>query len=178
MAERQRHGKRIAAVEHALAATEAAEHRRLQDLGERGDFRGLVLRAATDHGHGIFRGGEALRRVTQRILVDGWLLNGERIAQGDVTRLAPHIDRTFERSGTWPAGRHRAECLGDHARRRFGIRNQGGVVDQARNDAGLIVDLVQLSELPADIAIRNLSDQREHGRIHRVGRQQCGTRIE
>ena len=52
------------------------------------------------------------------------------------------------------------------------------MVDQPRNDAGLIVDLMQLPELAADIAIRDLSDQRQHRRIHRIGGQQRGARVE
>ena len=52
------------------------------------------------------------------------------------------------------------------------------MVDQPRNDAGLIVDLVQVPKLAADIALRDLSDQRQHRRIHRVGGQQGGARVE
>ena len=52
------------------------------------------------------------------------------------------------------------------------------MVDQARNDAGLIVDLVQLPKLAADVAIRNLPDQRQHRRVHRVGGQQRGACVE
>ena len=55
-----------------------------------------------------------------------------------------------------------------------GAADQRRVVDQARNDAGLIVDLVQVPELAADIGVGNLPDQRQHRRVHRIGGQQRG----
>ena len=48
------------------------------------------------------------------------------------------------------------------------------MVDQPRDDAGLVVDLVQVPELAADIALRDLPDQRQHRRVHRIGGEQRG----
>ena len=52
------------------------------------------------------------------------------------------------------------------------------MVDQARDDAGLIVDLVQMAELAADIGVGDLADQRQHRRVHRIGGEQRGRGVE
>ncbi len=178
VAERQRDGERIAAVEHALAATETAQHGRLQHLGKQRHLRRSILRAAADHDQRIFRGTQAFDGIAQRVFVDRRLRDGQGIDGRHVSRLAPHIDRAFECGRSRPAGEHRAECFGDHARRGFGVRNERRMIDQPRDDAGLIVDLVQLPELASDIAGGNLADQCQHRRIHRVGGQQRGGRVE
>ena len=46
------------------------------------------------------------------------------------------------------------------------------MIDQPRDDAGLVADLVQMAELAADIALGNLPDQRQHRRVHRIGGEQ------
>ena len=46
------------------------------------------------------------------------------------------------------------------------------MIDQPFDDAGLVADLVQMAEVFADIAIGDLSDQRQHRRIHGESREQ------
>ncbi len=89
VAERQRHGERVAAVEYALATAESAQHGRLQQFGERGDLGRGILRAAADHDHRVLRRGKPLCGIAERILVDCRLL--ERAA-----------DRTTQRSPACP----------------------------------------------------------------------------
>ena len=43
------------------------------------------------------------------------------------------------------------------------------MIDQPRDDAGLIADFVQMAEAAADRALRDLADQRQHRRVHAVG---------
>ena len=95
-----------------------------------------------------------------------------------LARLAPHVDGAFERGRAGPSRRHRAERLRHHARRRRRIGHQRRMIDQARQDAGLVVDLVQVAEFAADVAVRDLPDQRQHLRVHRIGGEQRGRRIE
>ena len=52
------------------------------------------------------------------------------------------------------------------------------MIDQPGDDAGLVADLVQVAEAAADRGRRNLPDQRQHRRIHAVGGEQRGGRIE
>ena len=52
------------------------------------------------------------------------------------------------------------------------------MIDQPGNDAGLVVDLVQVPKLAADVAIRDLPDQRQHRRVHRIRGQQCRACVE
>ena len=179
VAERQRHGERIAAIEHALAAAEAAQHRRLQHLGQRGDLGRSILRAAADHDQRIFRRAEALGGIAQRVLVDRGLLDRQRVARrrprrglpqtliGHSSAAGPGRPVTIARNAS-ATMRGAASALGDQRR----------MIDQPRDDAGLIVDLVQLAKLAADVAIGNLPDQRQHRRIHRIGGEQRGDGIE
>ncbi len=53
-----------------------------------------------------------------------------------------------------------------------------GVIDQPRDNAGLVADLVQMTEAAADRRRRNLPDQRQHRRIHAIGGEQRRAGIE
>ena len=177
VAERQRHAQRIAAVEHAAAAA-IAEHRRLQHGGERGDFLGGVLRAAAAHDHRIFRGAEELRRLADRGLVELGL--GARAAAAAATTgpgLAPDVDRALQR-GRARAGRSPSTRIAsrDEPRRLLGLADQRRIIDQPREDAGLVADLVQMAEVAADVGVGDFADQRQHRRVHRIGGEQRGRR--
>ncbi len=52
------------------------------------------------------------------------------------------------------------------------------MIDQPRDDAGLVADLVQLAEAAADRAMRNLSDDRQDRRVHAVSGEQRRAGIE
>ena len=52
------------------------------------------------------------------------------------------------------------------------------MIDQPRDDAGLIADLVQMPMAVADRRRRDLPDQRQHRRIHAIGGEQRGAGIE
>ena len=45
-------------------------------------------------------------------------------------------------------------------------------VDQPRDDAGLVADFVQMRQAAADVALRDLTDEREHRGVHAVGGQE------
>ena len=66
--------------------------------------------------------------------------------------------------------------LGDQPRRLLGLPDQRGIIHQPLDDAGLVADLVQVPEMPADIGVGNFADQRQHRRIHRIGGEQGGAR--
>ena len=51
------------------------------------------------------------------------------------------------------------------------------MIDQPRDDASLIADLVQMSLALADCGRRDLPDDCEHRRIHSIGGEQCGAGI-
>ena len=46
------------------------------------------------------------------------------------------------------------------------------MIDQPRDDAGLVADLVQMAEIAADVGVGNFADQRQHRRVHRIGGEQ------
>jgi hypothetical protein len=70
-----------------------------------------------------------------------------------------------------PAGRcHRPHGFGDQARSLLGFPDQRGRVHQPLDDSGLVADFVQVTEPAPDIGIGNFANQRQHRRIHRVGR--------
>ena len=46
------------------------------------------------------------------------------------------------------------------------------MIDQPADDAGLVANLVEVAEALADIGIRNLPDQAQHRRVHRIGGQE------
>ena len=105
-------------------------------------------------------------------MIDLGRRNRQRRLQSRGAGFAPDIHGAFKRGGAGPAGVHRAQHLRRQARGLFGLADQRGVVDEARDDAGLVADLMQMAEPLADIGGRNLSDQRQYLRIHRIGREQ------
>ena len=50
------------------------------------------------------------------------------------------------------------------------------MIDQPLDDAGLVADLVQMAEMPADVGVGDFADQRQHRRIHRIGGEEGGRR--
>ena len=52
------------------------------------------------------------------------------------------------------------------------------MIDQPRDDAGLVVDFMELPQLAPDVAVGDLADQRQNRRIHRIGGEQRGAGVE
>ncbi len=52
------------------------------------------------------------------------------------------------------------------------------MIDQARDDAGLIANFVKMTLTLADRGRGNLSDERQYRRVHSICGQQCGAGIE
>ena len=175
--ERQRDAERIAAVEHA-AATPIGQHGRLQQVGEQRHFGRGVLRAAAGDNQHALGFAEQLGGRAHFVLVDARLAFRQRRRKRHRRALAPDIDGAFERGRTWPALPHRRDRLGDFCGRFGRAIDAGGMIDQPRDDAGLVADLVQLAGAAADGGRRNLADQRQHRRIHAIGVEQRGAGIE
>ena len=103
---------------------------------------------------------------------------GERRGGATGAALAPQVHRAFERRRSRAAGAHGAERVGDQGRglgRRF---DAGREVDNPRDDAGLVADLVQVAVAAADVGLRDLADQRQHRRVGAVGGEQRGRGVE
>ncbi|MCZ7656468.1 MAG: hypothetical protein M5U07_00765 [Xanthobacteraceae bacterium] len=176
--ERQRDAQRIAALQHALAAAEADAYGRLQHARERGHLRRGVLRAAAADDERPLGGAEALRRRQDRVLVEGGGRRRERPGGLDRSRAAPDIHRALQRRRAGAPARHGGHGLGDQARRLVGRADPRREIDQAGEDAGLVADLMQVTESAADGRGRDLADQRQHRGVHAVGREQGGRRVE
>ena len=58
-----------------------------------------------------------------------------------------------------------------------GAADARGMIDQPRDDAGLVADFVQMAEAAADVGLGNLADQRQHRRVHRIGGEQRGREL-
>ena len=166
VAERQRHAQRIAAVEHAAAAA-IAEHRRLQHGGQRGHLAGGILRAAAADDHRIFRSAEALRGLAQRGLVE---LGRGAPAAAAAPRPGPLLPQTSmaHSSAAGPGRPVAIERIASATRRgaSLGLADARRIIDQPRDDAGLVADLVQMAEMAADVGVGDLPDQRQHRRVH------------
>ncbi len=101
--ERQRHGKRAAAIEHA-ASTPECQYRRLQGLRERGHFGACILRAAAGDDQDPPGSGKDVGGRGDRVFVD-WRFGGWLGRDGCRRRsaLAPHVHRAFEHRRPRPA---------------------------------------------------------------------------
>ncbi len=93
-------------------------------------------------------------------------------------RPAPHVDGAFEHGRTATLGEHGGDGLRHQPRGLVRRLDAGGKIDQPRDNAGLVADFVEMSEFAADIGLRNLTDQSEHRRIHRIGGEQRRARVE
>ena len=177
-AERQRDAQRIAAVEHAAAAP-IAEHRRLQHRRQCSDLLGDASCAPPPQTiSGFFaapRSFAALRIAVSSML--GW--RSGRGGCGVTGADLPHTSIAHCSDGrAGPAGGHRPHRLGDKARRLLGLADQRRVIDQPLDDAGLVADLMQVAEVAADVGVGNFADQRQHRRVHRIGGEEGGGRVE
>ena len=95
-------------------------------------------------------------------------MGGDRVGAGvTIASTAPRLPHTSIAHSS-AAGRGRVS-------RSLDVRI---VIDQPRDDAGLVADLVQMPMAFADSSSRNLSDDCEHRRIHSIGGEQCGAGIE
>jgi hypothetical protein len=151
----------------------------LQQPRQIGDFGRRILRAAADNDQRPFGVGQALGSIVNLLLVDRLLRHGKnRRGCRHRRAAAPNVDRAFKHRRTGAAHAHRAQGPRDERR---GLRRRVDAceeIDQAGDDAGLVANLVQVAEPAADRGLRNLPDQREHGRVHSVGREQRGRGIE
>ena len=175
--QRQGDAERAAAIENAAAAP-IGQHRRLQHGGQRRDFRRGVLGAAAADDHRPLGGAENRRRLAHGVAVDVRRRQRQRRLHDDRAALAPDVDGAFEDRGSGPAAVHSAQRQRRLSRRLFGLADQRRVVDQPLDNAMLVADLMQMAEAAPDIGLKNLPDQTEHGRVHRVGSQQRGRGIE
>ena len=73
---------------------------------------------------------------------------------------------------------HGLNRLGDFRGRLGRSVDARGMIDQPRDDTGLIADLMQVALAATDCGRRNLSDQRQHRRIHAIGGEQRGAGIQ
>ena len=178
-AERQRDAERIAAVEHAAAAP-IGQHRRLQHAGELRHF-GEASCAPPPQTISTRLGlAEQLRRRAHRVVVDRAARAAAAAARS--ARPAPRLPQTsMAHSSAAGPGRPLAIAriaLATLARRLGRAVDARGMIDQPRDDAGLVADLVQMAEAAADGGRRDLPDQRQHRRVHAVGGEQRRAGIE
>jgi len=178
-AERQRDAEWIARVEHALAAPKAAQHRRLQHLGQQRDLGRCILRAAADQRSSAASRHKALGGISA---TRPRRSTGCRTGRGFcavASPLRPHTLIPHSKSARGgPAGHHGANAS---ATRRGGPcpgRARACMADHALENAELVIDFVQMAQSAADILVGNLADQRQHRRIHRIRGEQRGAGIE
>ena len=177
VAERQVGRQRVAVVEDAAAAP-VGDDRRLQEMREPRHLGAGVERAAAGDDERAFGRAETLGGGGDGVVVDRRLGDRQRRLRRDRPRLPPHVDRAFERGRAGTAGEHRAYRLGDQPRRLVRRGDARRPVDQPRDDAGLVANFVQMRQAAADVALRDLTDQREDGRVHAVGGQERGGGVE
>src|SRR5262249_61521740 len=78
----------------------------------------------------------------------------------------------------WPAARHRAE-RGIDQRRRLGRRaDASDGINESREDAALVADLVQMAIAAPDRRLCDLPDQCQHGSVGAVRGEEAGRRVE
>ena len=178
MAERQRHAEWIAAVEHAAAAPEG-HHRRLQQSDSSATSAAASCAPPPATISGAAAAPRRLAAASDRILVDrqGRWRRGAAIA-GTGAAAAPDVDGAFERRRPGPAAAHGSDGGGDQAGRLGRRADAGAEIDEPRNDAGLVADLVQMAIAAADRGLRDLADQRQHRRVGAVGGEERGRRVE
>ena len=143
--------KRIAAVEHAAAAP-IGQHRRLQHARRAASLRRGILRAAAgddQHALGVaeqLRGGASRRRRRSAAA-----RRGAARDRRDRPALAPDVDGAFERRRAGTALAIARIALATLRRRLSRARRCAPtMIDQPRDDAGLVADLVQMAEPAAD----------------------------
>ena len=178
MPKRQRDAEGIAAVEHT-ASTPIGQHRSLQHVRQLRHFGRCILGAAAGDDENALGFAQELSRGAHGVVIDARRTRrrGQR-DRSDLAAFAPNVDRAFERGGTGAALMHRRNRLGDFARCFRWTIDARRMIDQPRNDAGLIADLVQVAQALADRLGRDLADQRQHRRVHAVGGQQRGTGVQ
>ena len=137
-AKRQSDAERIAVVQHSAPAP-VRHHRRLQHARQEADFERCLLRASADADENVFGFAEQLGRGAHGVVVDlGCSRRNGRSDSGNFAAFAPVINGAFERGRTGPAADHRTHCLGGGVRRVAGAGDERGVIDQPRDNAGLV----------------------------------------
>ena len=128
---------------------------------------------------GFFAAPRSFAALRIAVLVELGPRRRQRRLRRHRARFAPDVDRAFERGRARPArSPSRASPRRPGAAPASGFRMQRGVIDQPRDDAGLVADLVQVAEAAADVGVRDFADQRQHRRVHRIGGEQRGRGIE
>ena len=162
----------MAAVDHALAHA-AGHDRRVEHLGDARDVLARALRAAADHDHRALRAAQQLGGALDRVLVDGAGVGLRRRRDQLDRRLArPGVHRAFQRHRTPPPRQQAAEGFVDQAGRRGGRVDAVGPLGEAAHDRELVGQFVQQPDIAADHGLLDLAGQRQHRRVHRIGRRQ------
>jgi hypothetical protein len=165
-------GQAMAAVDHALA--HAAGHDRcVQHLGDACNVLACTLGAAADHDQRALSAAQKLGRALDCVLIDGAGVGlGRRRYELDRRLARPGVHGAFERHGTPPPGQQAAEGFVDQAGRRGGRVDAVGPLGEAAHDRELVGQFMQQPDIAADHGLLDLAGQRQHRRVHRIGRRQ------
>ncbi len=178
MADRHVDGQPMRGGDDAAAAP-VGRDRRFQHLGDMDHLGAGIERAAAQHEDRPLGIAEDLCRGFDRLVVDDLRRQGQRrVGQRHFAALGPGVERAFQRDGTRPARGRLPDRLADQGRRFLrpadALRPFGDVAHQAE----LVVDLVQMAVALVDVGLRDLADQPDHRRVHAVGREHRGTRVQ